>query len=112
MRTGALREIQVRREGAMNINMDTYVREMQVRLDKLKAQIDGLRARAGEVSADLTAEYNRKLREIDGLQGDLNGTLQKIKVAGGDAWKDLKTGADHALSELEKAVSNSISRFR
>lgn len=96
----------------MNIDTDTYVREMQARLDKLKAQIDGIRARAGEVSADLTAEYNRKLREMDALQGDLNGKLKKIKAAGGDAWKDLKTGADHALSELEKAVSNSISRFR
>lgn len=96
----------------MNINTDPYVREMQARMDKLKAQIDGLRASAGDVRADLTAEYNRRLREIDGWQTDLGGRLQKMKVAGGDAWEDLKKGADHALSELEKAVSNSISRFR
>jgi hypothetical protein len=96
----------------MKINTDAYVRQMQARVDTLKVQVDGLRARAGEVSADLMAEYNRKLREIDGWQSDLSGKVQKMKVAGGDALEDLKTGADHALSELEKAVSNSISRFR
>lgn len=91
---------------------DAYVQKLKARLDEWSGEIDSLKVKADEASADAKIEYYEQIEELHNRQEDVRNKLEELEKAGDDAWEDLKAGAESAWDALNQAVSSAMSRFK
>ena len=96
-----------------NIDLkEAYQDKMKAQLEKLDARIDLLRAEAKEAQADTKIEINDRVEALEEQRDEDQKRLDNVKGSGAAAWRDLKSGADTAMSELENAVESALSKFK
>lgn len=91
---------------------DAYVKKLQAQLDEWNAEIDLLKAKADNASADAQIEYAKEIDELRSMRDAANSKLSEIKNAADDAWEDLKEGTESAWNSLSQAVKSATSKFK
>ena len=84
---------------------DAYVKKMKAQLDEWSADIDKLQAKAEKAEAGLQLEYQDQMEKVRSLRTAARQKLTQLKEAGGEAWKEFKTGVETARDELENALT-------
>jgi hypothetical protein len=91
---------------------DEYVRKMHAKLDLWNAEIDGLAAKADQVSADARAGYYKQIEALRSRRDDAKKTMAQLQNAGEGAWRDMKAGMEMAWDAMGEAIDSAKSRFK
>lgn len=94
--------------------MDTkkaYQERAEAQLKALEARIELMEARAEKAKAEAKVEYGRQLEDLRQKREEAEERLEGLKVAGTEAWRELMTGVDEAMTVLEAAVNSAAARF-
>ncbi|ODC02792.1 coiled coil domain-containing protein [Terasakiispira papahanaumokuakeensis] len=89
-----------------------YEQKLKAQLDEWNAEIEQLKAKAEQASADAQLEYYRKIEELRERQQEANSKLLEMKDASGQAWEDLKLGAEAAWEALSTSIKSARERFK
>jgi hypothetical protein len=90
---------------------EAYEKKIDAELKKLDAQIDLAKAKAESATADAQIEYEEQVEELRERRKEVEKRYEALKASGAQAWRDLQSGVDTALKELENAVSRAITEF-
>ncbi len=93
-------------------NKELYLQKMQAQLDEWEAEVDGLKAKASGVSANVQLELNKEISALKGKIEQEKTKLAEIEGAGEDAWESIKEGVDSAWDSLKAAVSDAKAKFK
>ncbi len=91
---------------------DAYIEKLHAKIDEWNADIDKLMAKANQLEADSRMEYKRQAGILKRKREEIERKLNEIKVSGGGAWEDLKSGMDLAWESMNEAVKSALSRFK
>ncbi|TVQ42069.1 MAG: hypothetical protein EA365_16100 [Gloeocapsa sp. DLM2.Bin57] len=91
---------------------NTYQGEMETKLQQLGAQLDTLKAKSDQATADAKAEIDKHIQELTAKQEELKQRLAELKNSSDDAWESLKTGVQTAWDDLSKAFDEAVSKFK
>jgi hypothetical protein len=56
-------------------------------------------------------EFKQELNELQNKKDTAYDKLNKLKAESGEAWADLKTGVDKAMSDLKNALESAASHY-
>ena len=90
---------------------DAYVQKLHAKIDEWDAEIDKLKAKAGQAEADVQVNYNKELENLKVKRREAGKKLEEVRQAGEGAWEDIKAGAQSAMKALETALKSAKSRF-
>jgi chromosome segregation ATPase len=99
-------------EVMMNDTKKGYEEKLDAQLKEWSAQIELLKAKAGNAKADAKMEYRKTIGALQAKQHEAETTLQELKNSGDEAWEDLKAGAEKAWLEVKTAYHEASSRFK
>lgn len=91
---------------------DAYQQKLEAKLTAWNIEIDKLVARAEGLKADAQLKYRDRIEKIRDKRQKAKTLLKELQSASGDAWDDLKEGADGAVDALGDAVKSARSEFR
>lgn len=91
---------------------DKYVEKLEGRLKEWGAEIEKVRAKADRLGAAAGARYRDQVEELKARQDAARQKLQELARSGGEAWDDLKSGAEAALEELKKGVEGAMAKLK
>lgn len=90
---------------------EDYQEKTEAQLKELEAQIEILRAKAHQATAEAKPRCYAQLALLDTKREVAQVRLQTMAVVSGQAWENLKGSVEHALSDLESAVKIAAPRF-
>ncbi|MGR3314064.1 hypothetical protein [Roseovarius indicus] len=89
-----------------------YKQKYEAKLEEWQAEIDKLRAQAKGASADSQIDYEKQLDELRQRRDEMQAQVEKLKSSQGEAWTDMKAGAEKAWTEMSSAMEKARSRFK
>lgn len=90
----------------------SYERRIEAELHEWATKIDVVKAKA---EASKTEAKNIYIEQIEDLKSKQELAIQKLhqlRESGVDAWEDIKSGLDEAVTDLGKAIKDALSRFQ
>lgn len=91
---------------------EKHLAKLEARLEEWGGEIEKARAKADRLGAEAGARLRGQLDDLKGRQEAARKKLQELARSGGEAWDDLRSGAESALDELKKGVEGAMSRIR
>jgi len=88
-----------------------YQKKVESQLNDWKADLDALKEKAKGASADLQAEYNEKIKELEPKIAEGKVKLAELADAADDAWEDVKDGAESIWGQLKSTFKDVKDRF-
>lgn len=85
--------------------IEAQIQEWDLRIDELQAKAKGLKTKA-------RSEYLKELETLAGLRAALREKLLEVGKHSGDAWEDLRHGAEQAWTEMREALEHVGGRFK
>jgi predicted nucleic acid-binding Zn-ribbon protein len=95
----------------MNQTRKEYQEKMAAQIRALGAEIDKLKARGSEASAEARQQYEQQIAALRSQQSATQERLQELQQSSNEAWDDLKGGFEKAWKDLQKAVDRARTRF-
>lgn len=92
-------------------NKTAYEQKAQAKIDELNGQIEVLKAKKDNASADMQIEYEKHIDELDSLKDETIKKLEEIEKSGDKAWEELKDGFEKSSKTMKDAVDSAISKF-
>lgn len=83
---------------------ETYQKETEIRLKKIRSRITSLEKRAAIAEADIEIRYGQKMDEIRGQYAQAKDKLAELDKASQAVWVDQKTELDRTIDTLSEAV--------
>jgi len=83
---------------------DEYFTMMETQIKKWDAEVDKLRAKSGEMSAEARAKYDEQLKAMRANRDAAHKKLQEIRTASESAWQNTQAGMDAALASMKNAL--------
>jgi uncharacterized coiled-coil DUF342 family protein len=87
-------------------NRREYIDRLAARLIELESDILELEAIADKAIAEVKAEYHQQIKELFLKKEELQNKASKIKDASGNAWEDMKAGAELSWEVFEDSVKS------
>lgn len=91
---------------------EKHLEKLEARLKDWGEEIEKLRARADKLGAEAGARYRSQIEDLRVRQDAARSKLQELARSGGEAWDDLKSGAETALDELKKGVDGAMAKLK
>jgi len=91
---------------------ETYIQKLQAQLREWDAEIDRMKAKADQAEADMRAQYEAQIKEMQGKQQAAWEKLEEMRQASDSAWEDLKAGMEIARDAFGNAVKSALGRFK
>jgi len=79
-----------------------YQEKIKANLEELQAQIDFVKSKAHQVSADAQIEYNRKANELEARAGAVRAQLKELMKATEDGWEKIKSQIEESAQQLRR----------
>ena len=89
-----------------------YQQKKQAQLDEWKAEVDKLKAKASEASADAQLKLNKQVNALEGKIEDGKAKLAEIAEASDDAWESMKDGVESAWDSMKSAFRGAVDKFK
>jgi hypothetical protein len=83
--------------------------------DQLKhwdSEIEKLEAKAQNAKSMAQAEYSKQIQELRSKKDAAQAKLEKLRLAGEGAWKELKSGTETAVNDLKNAFQAALAKFK
>jgi len=93
-------------------NREEYQGKMEAQLSEWGADIDKLKARADQASADTKQGYYDQIETLHTKQASMQAKLQELKTSSDDAWEDLKEGLEHSWNQVKDSFNHAAARFK
>jgi hypothetical protein len=90
-----------------NLSMDNkreYIVKMAARLKELDGEISKLQKIADKAVEELKAEYHQQIEELFLKKSKVQEQVEKLEKASGNAWKDMKAGAELSWEVFQDSV--------
>jgi len=91
---------------------NAYRQKLEARIDELSARLAVARAQAKGLAADGRIAAHDELAATQQKLKDLKARLATLRTASDSAWKDVKGGVETAWSDLSKAATRAMQRFK
>jgi hypothetical protein len=91
---------------------DEYFTMMESQIKKWDAEVDKLRARSAQVSADARAKYDEQLKAMRANRDAAHKKLEEIRTASESAWQNMQVGMDAAWVSMKNALDKASSHFK
>ncbi|MBA4391761.1 MAG: coiled coil domain-containing protein [Syntrophus sp. (in: bacteria)] len=89
-----------------------YEERFEAELNEWRAEIVLLNAKADKARAEAKVEYYKTIEALQGKHDTARKKLLELKVAGDDAWEDLKAGAENVWTDVKTTFDSAVSRFK
>ena len=90
---------------------DEFQNKLETRLKELDAEIAKLQERGSDLKDQAKADWDRKLVDLETKRDAARGKLAEVRDSSSEAWKDVRTGAQSAWDELDKAFREAAREF-
>ena len=90
---------------------NAYQEKLEAQLDIWQAEIDKLRAKADQASADARLQYDKQVDELVKYQKTGKQKLRELQDANEQAWHDMRHGMEQAWDDMMKAWKAAMSRY-
>lgn len=90
---------------------EAYVDQMKAKLEQWNAEIGVLEAKAKVAGADAKVKYGEYLSTLKEKQADASARLEALRDSSGDAWQDIRDGANQAADALGEALKSAKSKL-
>jgi phage host-nuclease inhibitor protein Gam len=87
-------------------NRREYIDKMVARLKELESEISELEKIADKAVAEVKAEYRQQIKDLFLKKEELQNKVSKIQDASGNAWEDMKAGAELSWEVFEDSVKS------
>ena len=91
---------------------DEYFAMMESQIRKWDAEVDKLKARSDQMSAEARIKYEEQLMAMRANRNAANKKLQEMRVASEAAWQNMQTGMDAAWTSMKSALEKATSQFK
>ncbi|MCD4785715.1 MAG: hypothetical protein K8T10_17980 [Candidatus Eremiobacteraeota bacterium] len=92
---------------------DIYLDELGKKLDEYDKQIDEIKKQTeSQMTDDEKEKFQKKMEDLQNKRKELEDKIEKLKVAGKEAWQDLKPGIDEAVKDLDKSYDKALKEFQ
>jgi hypothetical protein len=86
--------------------------KMEKKLTTWGEEIEKLRGKADKLGTEAREKAKVQVEDLRAKQEKARKKLQEMRKAGGEAWVDLRAGAEDSLDELKKAVEKTIRKWK
>jgi len=93
-------------------NKDEYFAMMESQIRKWDAEVDKLRAKSAQMSAEARIKYEEQLMAMRANRDAANKKLQEIRTASEAAWQNMQAGMDAAWASMKNALDKASSQFK
>jgi hypothetical protein len=91
---------------------ELYQQKKQAQLDEWQAEVDKLKAKAAEASADTQLEMKKDIEFLESKIDEGKNRLTEVADASEDAWKSMKDGMDSAWDSIKTSFSDAAAKIR
>ena len=95
----------------MRHQKDEYQKQIEAQLKEYDQKLDELEVKARIAKQETKALFNQKIEALREKQRAAHDKLDRLSIATGKAWEDLKSGTDAAMEDLAKAYHDAVSHF-
>ena len=89
-----------------------YTKQIQAQLDDLSKKIDQLKDKAKDAKGDALAKMEKTMTDLRARQEDAKRKWQELSSATAASWENIKTGAEKAVANLQKAYDEASAHFK
>ncbi len=89
-----------------------YLEQIESTLNGWGEEIEKIRKKADKLGADAKGKYLEQIEGLRASQETARIKLEELKRTGGEAWEDLRSGAEAALDELKKGVEGAVAKLK
>ena len=91
---------------------ELYQQKMQAQLDEWTADVDKLKAKASQASADGQIQIHKEIEALEGKIEEGKAKLAEVVDASEDAWDSIKDGVESAWDSMKSAFSEAAAKFK
>ena len=91
---------------------DDYFTMMESQIKKWDAEVDKLRAKSGQMSAEARVKYEEQLKAMRANRDAAHKKLQEMRTATEAAWQHTQSGMDAAWASMKNALEKASSQFK
>jgi hypothetical protein len=91
---------------------DEYFKMMESQIEKWDAEVDKLRAKSVQMSADARTKYDEQIKVMRANRDAAHKKLQEMRTASESAWQNMQTGMDTAWASMKNALEKASSQFK
>ncbi|HTY25814.1 MAG TPA: hypothetical protein VMC85_21985, partial [Desulfomonilaceae bacterium] len=89
-----------------------YIKQIQAQLDDLSKKIDQLKDKAKDAKGEALAKMGKTMTDLTARQEDAKRKWQELSSATAASWENIKTGAEKAVGDLQKAYDEAFAHFK
>lgn len=90
---------------------NAYAQKLEGRIEQWTGELDQLRAKVKEKSADARLEYEKRLGDLEHKQQDARSRVDAMRASAGEATEELKRGAQQAVDDLGSSLERARNDF-
>ena len=91
---------------------DMFAKQLQEQIKLWEGQAKEIKAKSAEATAQVRAEYDKSLENLDKSLDQARKMLPEIQKANASAWKDMEASTSRAFDELKKGWEEAIARYK
>jgi hypothetical protein len=91
-------------------NPREHIDKMAVRIQELENEIQDLEVEADRTISEAETEYRQQINELFLKEEALKHKLSKISAVSGNAWEDMKSGAELSWEVFNESVKNAFKK--
>lgn len=89
-----------------------FIENLKHQLDEWDADLAELETKAASAKEELKAGYQHDLAALRQQRDEAMRKLNELRATTGDAWEDLKQGAETAWSDLKSAFAKACGKLQ
>jgi phage host-nuclease inhibitor protein Gam len=93
-------------------NRREYIDMLAARLKELESEIHELEAIADKAVAEVKAEYSQQIHDLFLKKKELTEKVTKIQKASGNAWEDMKSGAELSWEVFNESAKTAFKKIK
>ena len=94
------------------IKKDEYFALMETQIKKWDAEVDKLKIKGEQLSAEASAKYAEQIKSLRANRDAAYKKLQEMRVANESAWQLMQSGIDTAWVSVKSALDKASSQFK
>jgi hypothetical protein len=92
-------------------DQDAYEQWADGKIREINAKIEELKAKAQQADADARIEADSLVAEFKRQRQEIGSRLENFKDSGRAAFEEIKGGTENALNDLKASVDRALSKF-